>query len=71
MSNKQFIQDLKSELFEQKVKSDCNCPHCGGELFYFLQGFVVKGEFPEIARVIVSCEKCKVQVTNNNLRKFC
>ena len=24
MSNKQFIQDLKSELFEQKVKSDCS-----------------------------------------------
>jgi hypothetical protein len=70
MSSKQFIQDSKSDLFKQKVKSDYNCPSCGGGLDYYLQGFVVEGEFPEIARVLVCCEKCKTQVTNNNLRKF-
>lgn len=29
MSNKQSIQDSKSDLFKQKVKSDYNCPSCG------------------------------------------
>lgn len=70
MNSKQFIQDAKCETFTQKVKSDCDCPLCGDKLDYHLQGWVMNEGFPEMVRALVVCEKCKIQIINNTIRKY-
>ncbi len=57
--------DLDIKPYSETFDSIHECPRCGEKLKYQLQGFKKKDNFPEIARVIIACKTCKIQIYNN------
>lgn len=65
MSDKIEVKDKPDPLFVEEHQSNIDCSNCGNKFFFAIQGFITNDELPEIARVIIACKTCKIQINHS------